>query len=251
MNKGIILLAEGRSGTNWLGSLLKTTGVLGKPGEWVDANQLGVSPEKISGPDYIARIIDAASTDNGFFAVKMFPSHLRWFQQQYGFDLLSTLRREYDIKFVTLRREDRVAQAVSFAKASQHNAWSSEMEGNTAPVYDFHQIQRAFFLVGHSYRLWNDYVMLRQIEAAAFTYEELLPTGAEFVRLVADHAGIDNLRVPQSKMKIQRNPTSEEWTARFLQEVKEAEFPLVAWPPRLHGRSLSNLFRFLKHQQMN
>lgn len=248
--KGTIILTEGRSGSSWISGLLKDTGVLGKPNEWVVANNLGVSPRKISGQEYLEKIITAASTENGFFSFKIFPHHLHWFQMKYGFDLLLEISQQHDVAFANLYREDRVKQAISFSIALQTKSWSYQEQTQNKAVYNFEHIARCYFMIGRSNEFWKDYITLRGFECASFTYEALMPTGTDFVRFAANHAGIEDVEVPESKMRIQRNSRTEDWKSQFLEDIRTAEFLPETTPSRPHKVNLSNTFRYFAKKQM-
>lgn len=250
MKKGIVVLTEGRSGSNWLGALINSTNVLGHSSEWVDQKNLGISAKRTTREVYIQRIIEAASSENGFFSIKLFPRHLQWFQIQYGIDLLQYLNSKYDIKFVRLLREDKILQAISFSKSLQTKAWSSLQKEKGSAEYDFDLICRCYFIVNRSDQFWSDYLKLRGFEFETFTYENLLPTGAPFVKFVADHAGIYDLPTPESNLSIQRGKSVEAWKERFQNDALTAEFIPSTTPSEPARRSLSNLRRFLGKKHM-
>ena len=70
--RGVLILSEGRSGSNWLGSLTNATGMMGNSNEWVDEYLLGINPSKVSCSEFVDKILDMASTDNEFFSIKLF-----------------------------------------------------------------------------------------------------------------------------------------------------------------------------------
>jgi LPS sulfotransferase NodH len=250
MKKGILTLSEGRSGSSWLGKLCTQTGVLGTSSEWVDSKILGISHKSISGEEYADRIIEAASTENGFFLVKLFPRHIHWFQLQFGFDLISYLRSIYDVRIVTVERHDQVGQAVSMAKAMQSGAWSSKQIASKAPIYDFDQICRSYFMIRRSYDYWASYLALRNLEFDTFYYEDMVTDPSPFVETVARHAGIADLPPMQNETSIQRNQSTEDWKARFQAEALSADIIVSSAPSRPAKRSLVNLGRFFRKKQM-
>ncbi len=249
--KGIIQLTEGRSGSNWLGSLTDSTGVLGRSEEWVDPHQLNLNPKKLNGEQYIASIIDHASTPNGFLAIKMFPRHLHWFQMQYGYDLIKHLNRSHDILFIKLTRRDRVGQAISFTKALQTGAWRAHRGTTKTPEYDFEQICRSYFMIGRSYDYWNSYVNAMQLKNRCFVYEDLLENPVEYVDAIAAHAGItDYEHKIKTDLVVQRNSQTEEWRRRFEEDMKSREFVSYTTPSRRPSRHISNIIRFFRKKQM-
>lgn len=250
MKKGVITLTEGRSGSSWLGKLCNQTGVLGVSSEWVDPRILGVSHKSVSGEEYVDKITTAGSSENGFFALKLFPRHVHWFQLHFSFDLISFLRDIHDIRIITVKRKNRVEQAVSFARAMQSGAWSSTQSELQTPRYDFDQISRCYFMIERSYNFWNSYLTLRNLDYDAFDYEDMLHDPTPFVQAVARHAGIMDLPPFHSDTDIQRNKSTNDWKARFLAEAEIADIINASTPSRPAKRSLVNLGRFMQRKQM-
>lgn len=168
--RGVIILSEGRSGTNWLGSLANSTGQLGRSSEWIDDKHFDVLGRNVSSKKYIEFIMESASTANGFFAIKMFPRHLFWFQKHFGFDFIKKLEKENDLSFIFVTRNDRIRQAVSFARAVQSNAWTSLGERQRAEEYDFDLLCRCYFGIGRSYDYWKSYIDLHDLPHKHFVY---------------------------------------------------------------------------------
>lgn len=243
-------MTEGRSGSSWLGKLCNQTGLLGVSSEWVDPGILGALHKSVSGEEYVDKIVAAGSSKNGFFALKLFPRHVHWFHLHFGFDLIGFLRGNHDIQITTVERKDRVAQAVSFAKAMQSSAWSSSQSELQTPRYDFDQISRCYFLIERSYNFWNSYLTLRNTEYDAFYYEDMLHDPTPFVEVVARHAGIKEVPRFQSDTDIQRNKLTDDWRARFLADAETADIIGASTPSRPAKRSLVNLGRFLRGKQM-
>lgn len=250
MQKGTITLSEGRSGSSWLGELCNSTGVLGQSSEWIDAQHVGVSPSSVSGEDYLKAVVDAGSTGNGFFALKLFPRHVHWFQMNYGFDLIDHLKSIHDVQLVVFERKDRVKQAISFARALQTKAWSSSQEKKRSEVYDFDLICRCYFMVSRSYEFWQNYLMIKQSPHLHFLYEDLIGTPGDFVQAVAHHAGVSEPLEYSTDRRIQRDGTSDEWKARFLEEAQSKPLLAASTPSRAPKRTLSNLGRFLSGKPM-
>ena len=251
MAKGVVTLTEGRSGSSWLGKLCTQTGVLGVSSEWVDPRILGLSHKSVSGEEYVDKIVTAGSSENGCFALKLFPRHVHWFHLHFGFDLISSLRENHNVQIVTVERADRVQQAVSFAKAMQSSAWSSNQSESRKPRYDFEQISRCYFLIERSYNFWNSYLTLRNTAYDAFYYEDMLHDPMPFVETVARHAGIMKLpRLHSRTDDIQRNKSSNDWKVRFLADAETTDIIGTSTPSRPAKRSLVNLGRFIRGKQM-
>ena len=244
--RGVLILTEGRSGSNWLGSLTNSTGMMGKSSEWVDEYLLGINPRKVSCSEYVDKVLDMSSTDNEFFSIKLFPRHMIQFQNYFGLDFIKYIRERHDVLLLSLTRDDQLGQAISFSKAIQTGAWSSKFDQKRTPIYNFDQICRCFFMIGRSYDFWVSYAKITQSKVINFTYEELLENPSKWVDEIAKFAGvdyiIDNLK---SDVQVQRNNQSEIWRKQFANDACTNEFISNTTPSVLPRRSISNIFRFL------
>lgn len=250
MEKGVLILTEGRSGSNWLGSLGNSTGRLGNSGEWFASKRLGPRTQKLSAQDHIATVLDRASTGNGFFCIRLFPSHLHWFDQCHGVDLLHHFLTHHDVRFVRLERRDLFRQAISYSKGVQSKQWTSEGDRRREPVYNFAQICRCFFLIERSYAYWESYLKLRDLNSDLFEYENLVADPQPYIDALAAHAGEVELPAPKSDLKVQRDDITEEWLDRFKAEVARNGIVAHSTPARPYRRTFSNFARFFMRRQM-
>jgi len=179
--KGVAILTEARSGSEWLGSLTNSTGLLGKSAEWLDTANLGCKPKSFD--DLMSAVIDRGATANGTFAVKLFPRHLHWSQARYGADFLAECSRRHSMGLVLLERRDRLRQAISYCRAKASGCWKSTMDGaDLVPRYDFAGICQAYFLIEQSYAFWEAYLRLADLAYDHFFYEDLLDDPRPYVR---------------------------------------------------------------------
>lgn len=247
--KGTLILSKGRSGSNWLGSLTNATGVLGHSDEWIDARESGVVPGSVDFETYLDRIVRIASTPNGYFCFKIFPRHLFTVQEVYGRDLIEELRGAFDTQVVVLKRRDRIAQAISFAKAYESAQWKVDRVKKKTPVYDFDMVCRCYFHIDRAYAFWDSYLALKGLKVQEFYYEDLLPDPSPFIDCIARHAGVAEYPVTQSDMPIQRNADSDRWRVQFLKDL-ESRNVLPEANPRLPVVTGSNLVNFLRRRPM-
>ncbi|PPB80719.1 LPS sulfotransferase NodH [Albidovulum inexpectatum] len=148
--KGVLLLTERRSGSNWLGSLARNA-KLGNSEEWLDKRQLGLEPEAVDATTCFETALERSSQGCAGFFVKIFPSHLYEMQDAFGMDFIAWCRERHDVALITLTRNDRLRQAISFSRALQSDQWTARHDAKRKPEYDFHQIARCLFLIGRSY----------------------------------------------------------------------------------------------------
>lgn len=212
MVSGLAVCTEPRSGSNYLGRLLNSTGVLGRPIEWLDRGAVLASgwPEWPSETDkQLARIPGEASFGNGVYALKVFSSHAK---RSPGWSSLPGL------KFVSLIRRDLLGQAISLVRAQQTNAWTHHA-GKRPAVYSWDDINSRLWSLAQGETWWRVWFALRGIQPLELVYEDIVWHPQWAVDQVADLVGLDGLatiRLERVDVKVQRDEISEEWRARFL-----------------------------------
>lgn len=221
MVKGVAVLTEARSGSNWLGSLTNATGIMGCSAEWLKPAYLG-SEQRAYGALEEA-VLRQASTENGRFAIKVFPRQLAWAKGRCGKDFLLEVGKQYELGFITLERRDRLRQAISFYRASVSRSWTSRHKGRDVAVpYSFAGISRAFFQIEQSYAFWRAYLELSQLPCRAFVYEDLLADPQPYLEAVAELLDVPApASMPVSRFAVQRDELTEDWVMRFRQEAQK------------------------------
>jgi LPS sulfotransferase NodH len=247
--KGVAVLTEGRSGSNWLASLTNATGGLGRSAEWLNASYLGFDPR-----DYDAleqAVIQKGTTENGRFSIKVFPRHLLWSKAKFGKDLLFEIRKKHDVSFVILERQDRLRQAISFYRARMSRAWTSRQKGEQSSLpYDFAEISQAYFQIEQSYAFWRAYLSLSDLGFTEFVYEELQGDPNPYVQAIARLLDVPAPDVtPVSNLRVQRDGITEEWTARFREDAA-ARGAIEALGEMPVPRTLGNLVRFAQKRPL-
>ncbi len=214
-----------RSGTWLLCGLLASTGVAGRPHEWFwrdteDVNRRAWGVSRFS--DYVARVRDAGTTPNGVFAAKLMWGYFEGLLARLGEpgdDVLSAIERHFPRpRFVWVRREDVVAQAVSWAKAIQTGLWHHwDTPGPHAdPVYDGEQIAALAREAAEHDAAWLRWFAAHEVQPLTVRFEDLVadPFGTTqtvlgFLELRVDRADIAELTARTS------DAVSAEWLARY------------------------------------
>jgi LPS sulfotransferase NodH len=179
-----LFVAEARSGGSFLAEALRATGTAGVPYEYLNQRlieayvaRFGLA-ERPSTAQYFGHLLRHRTTPNGVFMLKalvdqVVPSIVRR-------GSLTQFLASFDKVFV-LRRNAKLAQAVSFYKASVSDAWNSQdrFDGYDDPArFPFDAVAISQFLRA----LFNADQQLDQIEAWArergkpverFTYEKI------------------------------------------------------------------------------
>jgi LPS sulfotransferase NodH len=247
--KGVAILTEARSGSEWLGSLANGTGILGQSAEWLDTDTLGFKPKSFD--DLLSAVMDRGGTANGRFAVKLFPRHLDWSQAKYGADFLAECFRRHAMGLVLLERRDRLRQAISYCRAKASGRWRSTMDGaDMVPQYDFAGICEAYFLIGQSYAFWEAYLRIANLPYEHLFYEDLLDDPRPYVVSVARQLSIETPSGEfKTNLRLQRDTCTEDWAERFQSDVKSMDL-LAHLPKKVAPRNIDNLARFLLKKEM-
>jgi LPS sulfotransferase NodH len=246
-----VVCSVARSGSTLLGSLLWDTGLAGKPVEYfhpVHATKLirrwhswGLGsrlPARYW--DRVPRsnnfVADAAieryardlvryrTTPNGRFGVKM---HYSQYEKQLGLRPLEALFP--NLRYISITREDRVAQAVSWWKASQSGQWAAGDPKRRDPTYSFAGILRLHCEILREEQGWDDLFESRGISPLRVTYEAVSTRPDDAVRsalLAMDVA--DTVGGVSSRMQRQSDPTNRDWSERYLRTLERRGLVLAA-----------------------
>jgi LPS sulfotransferase NodH len=197
-----------RSGSWLLCGLLASTGVAGRPHEWFwqDTEQSNRRAWGVSSfTDYLVRVRDAATTPTGVRSWRI-PRRLR----QLGdcpSDLSIIDRHFPSPRFVWIRREDVVAQAVSWSKAIQTGRWHhwDTPRPRAVSAYDRHQIDVLTREAAANDAAWGAWFAANEIDPLTVRFEELVADPVcvtrdvlEFLDIDADGVAITPLTLPTS-----------------------------------------------------
>jgi trehalose 2-sulfotransferase len=228
LRKSYIVASTDRSGSTFLCSLLWQTGVLGAPAEyWNYRSRPGTKTIGIqmmerlnaSSPgDYLKKLLACRTSKNGVFGVKAhsfdFKEALRKFPKL--LDMLAP------VTYIYIQREDKVAQAVSMAKATQTGAWVAQAKGNTANLnYDRDLISKCLNFLERQNLDWTQWFEKHHIDPFVVVYEQLISDSSVVVRGIVEFMGVqDDQReeVHPPDLEKQGDETNLEWVERFRQE---------------------------------
>ena len=207
-------------------------GTLGNSHEWFNRS-IYAAPKRNrwDAAQFIDSVLKEASTPNGFFSIKIFPEQLYQFFRKYRLDPIREIRSRGDLRFMLLKRRDRLRQAVSLVRARQTGQWTSTHTQAGKAVYDFHEICRAWIHIGQSWSFWHDYCVLEGIDPRIFDYEDLLPDPAPWIHTYLEHSGTNGEFVHESELRVQRDDESRLWMDRFTREARELGVLGGACPP--------------------
>ncbi len=233
-----------RTGSTLLGHLLRLTGEVGDPREYLNPMQvrdfevrLGETAARrtgqrfLRGPAigfatrgrwdrarlerYLARVRVRRTGPSGWFGLKLHWHHLRFWFLDRGWPVEEVLGPE---RWIWIRREDRVAQAVSWARALQTGRWASHQRALRPAIYRSRQISRLLHTIEASERAWQEFFERGGIEPLELVYEELVVSPAASVAAVLTRLGVSApppLQIDGLPQARQGDATNARWIARF------------------------------------
>ena len=211
-----ILAVTPRCGGTLLALALWRTGALGAPLEYLNLPRLAPFRARLGGgdlPTYLAALERLRTSPNGVFGLKAFLTQLLDRRRDHE-DLLHRLAPG---AWIHLRRRDRLAQAVSLARAERTEAWVGRESPGAEPDYSRELIEeKAAFLA------WQDEGWRTLLEGAGapvvtLWYEDVAADPDAAVRQVL--AAL-NLRagpaITLPRLERQSDALSRRWIARYL-----------------------------------
>lgn len=206
-----------RSGSNLLCEQLESTGILGRPREYFN----GAGRRAIDDPEYpdapeaqVRRALDRGVTANGVFGVKLFASQMPHALASETF--VSLLDRA---KFLYLRRDDLLGQAISLVRAQQSGQFRASQK-STGPVrYNARAIERALEDLATQDAAWRAYFHRCAIAPIETTYDAVVCSPREIVDRLARELGLVETAAVRSEaitLLPQSDAISQEWRRQFI-----------------------------------
>jgi LPS sulfotransferase NodH len=202
-----------RSGSSLLCELLCTSGVAGAPTEYFDREQAAEFRRRwgVDEAEYPSALVAHKTTPNGSFGVK-----LHHHQMVEAFGDRGLLAVWPDLRLVSIRRDDRVAQAVSWAIAEQTGRWASTHDAPGTARYDRRHVARLLRRIRREEAAWDRWFVAVGIEPLRVTYERLVADPDGVVRAVLTHLGVDaTVPLEPPTLERQADEESDRWAARF------------------------------------
>jgi trehalose 2-sulfotransferase len=235
-----------RSGSTLLCRMLWDTGQVGAPKEYLNPMQLrdwevrlGESKRRrgaaraLRGPlvgalsgrwgwdqarlrGHVERVRQRRS-GGGWFGVKLHHHHLRrWFADGDVTPVLGPVR------WIRIRREDQLAQAVSWARALQTGQWASWQRPFLPPIYRRRAIAGRLQAITDDEAGWDR--ALAGGDVLDLTFEQLISTPHATLRRVLGWLEVpEPVRLPGPPTQRQADSTSAEWIARYQRETANSQ----------------------------
>ena len=224
-----MLAALPRTGSTWFSHLLWQTGCLGAPLEYLNfapGGPYGFASRSPSQQHWLWRsVLRRRTSSNGVFGMKCFPDDLQNLQETNP-ELLNEvlgaiLSGKRPPSVILLRRRDRVAQAISAARAQLSGVYRQEQEergGEPRVEYSQTAVEQAERLIEANEAAWQEMFRDLRIEPLELCYEDVLAAPQEAVGQVADHVGValdTDAAVDVPPIAKQAEADAREWRERY------------------------------------
>ncbi|HEX5617970.1 MAG TPA: Stf0 family sulfotransferase, partial [Solirubrobacteraceae bacterium] len=249
MTVSYLVCATPRSGSTLLCHTLRKTGVAGHPFEFFEALPetgvprrpidylaglddpealalIGSAPAPEAPPysdlrgyasydEHLEKVRATGTTPNGVFGAKIMWAHLEDLGRQLGSDDLNAVVDEVFDKprFVWVRRQDTVRQAVSLWRAMQTQSWRAENEPATGePQYSYAALRHLVELLEAHDRAWDRFLGAKD-HVLTLTYEEIASDIGDAVKRTLEHLEVapDAAVGALPTMRRQADQRSDEW----------------------------------------
>jgi LPS sulfotransferase NodH len=222
-----LLASVPRAGSTYFSHLLWRTGCLGAPLEYLNFEPAGPYGFAANSPETQRRlwrsVLRRRCSPNGVFALKAFPPQLDHLQRNNPSlleEVLATVLPRGQSRVVFLRRRDRLAQAVSYARADQSGVWRKEQEKAAAPMpeYSDEALEAAERGIAHQEAGWEQMFEALKIDPLTVWHEDALADGAAVAQSVADYVNVTieaSAAVAVPAVEKQSEGNSREWAERF------------------------------------
>lgn len=161
---------------------------------------------------HLARVRARRSSAEGWFGLKIHHHHFRQWFLDADRDPEAWLG---PTRWILLTRDDRIAQAVSWARAVQTGRWAAHQRGYAPPVYDRARIDHYRVQIEQQEAAWEAWLAHRDV--LRLTYEQVVQDLHGTMQAVLRHLGEpDDIEAHSSPpMARQADEISEEWIARY------------------------------------
>ncbi len=237
-----LICATHRCGSNLLCQVLWHTGKAGYPQEAFSptrsphiASEHGVSfNPKTEFWGYVSELMRSRQTPNGVFGAKIMWSQVPWFVTRLKADpawsgpATGTLREILDavfpdLRFIWMRRRDKIRQAISLVKAKQTRIYNSMQAASGAlpgkATYDFAAIKREVRRLHKDDRSWGAFFQQAGVSPFVVVYEDFVATYHATIRDLLRFLGQnvpDGFQAPPTNYQRLADAVNDEWHARFL-----------------------------------
>ncbi len=223
----VLIGSSPRSGSTLLGSLMASTGRMGQPGEYLhptvhapalSRRLLGtMTDQPIPWDSYLTALRRVRTSPNGVFVIK---SHWRMYDAASREPAVA--RFFQNARIIWIRRDDKVAQAVSLYVARSTGVWSSRWPSQGAmPDYDAEAIADCLRTISVDDDGWATTLAPHKARVMEMTYEVLIKDTAGSLKRVSEHVGVPMDRavdLASTDLVRAHQGVKNDWVKRFKAE---------------------------------
>ena len=222
LRKSYIVASSYRCGSTYFCAQLWNTGVLGAPAEYLNVgagrmtrNTMMARLHVDTPEDYFAKLLACRTSKNGVFGIKAhfphFEAALNWYPP-----MLSVLS---PVTYTYINRKDKLAQAVSMARAMQTDAWQPWEDQVSATVaYNGPLIAQCLRELHQQGDDWLRWFATNNIRPFIVHYEDLVADCAKVTRSIVELLEVANDEPEEISLPVlekQADETNFEWRERF------------------------------------
>ena len=237
-----LICATPRTGSTLLFDGLMRTGVAGRPDEYFDdrrwvqlamMTRLGI----VSDRTYFSQIVRMATTPNGVCGLRIHGHQVsalhekilcipelpeKWLERINFYEALHI--GFTDLRFIWLRRKNRVAQAISLFLATRSRVWKKRLGSRAAePVidYDFAGIDRLVHRLEYQDLSWQRFFEDHGIQPLQLIYEDFIENYEETIRGVLNFLEVQPLStaIHPPRLMRQSGERSLLWEKKYKEET--------------------------------
>jgi LPS sulfotransferase NodH len=226
-----LLASVPRAGSTHLSHLLWRTACLGAPLEYLNYEPEGPYGFAANSAqlqrDLWVSVLRRRCSPNGVFGLKAFPQQLEMLQRRNP-SLLSEvlaliLPRNGPRRVIYLRRRDRLAQTVSYARASISGIWRQDQEDIDAqgPEYSEPALEAAERGIVLQESVWEKMFEDLRIDPLNLWHEDILQNPAAAAQQAADYLGVTidpNATIDVPAVSKQSPGDAAEWVQRYSKD---------------------------------
>lgn len=218
-DRGYMICATPRCGSNYLSQLLASTGVLGNPREYFNARgrRRYDDPEYPEDPhEQLEQVLTTGRTANGIYAVKMHHFQIAELKR------VNPIRALPHLRFIVLERRDALGQAISWSRLLQTGRARATDAARQDVNYDQNHIRQSLLWLMKERANWEKALQAEKTRPLILNYEAIMNDPQLAVDRVAAFMQIGGRPKIDSALvsvTIQRDQTTEDWRARFLAET--------------------------------
>lgn len=227
-----MLASAPRSGSTFLSHLLWRTGCFGAPLEYL--NFLPASPYGAAHGDAQRQValwrsaLHRRTSPNGLFGAKCFSAQLRELQQANPAlvrEVLATLLPASGARVVRLRRRDKIAHAISYARAALSGVWHKQQEpdGGAEVRYSAEAVDHARKLLDQQEADLDLLLTDFRVDPLVLWHEEVVARPREALRSVAAYLSValdPGAAIIVPEVRKQADGDSRRWAALYASEPR-------------------------------